>query len=59
MMKCSFCGLEFDEKSPDAASCKGCPMSGHCGKIRCPRCGFEMVRPGGLFSRILRRGKSA
>jgi len=58
MMKCSFCGFEFDEKAPDSVSCKGCPMSGRCGKIKCPRCGFEMAKPSGLFRRLVGRGKS-
>ncbi|WP_422447892.1 hypothetical protein [Thermoanaerobacterium sp. DL9XJH110] len=49
MIKCGFCGYEFDENSREAAGCRGCPMSGRCGKIKCPRCGFENVRQSGLF----------
>ncbi|MCR4431247.1 MAG: hypothetical protein NUV45_09550 [Tepidanaerobacteraceae bacterium] len=57
MMKCSFCGFEFDEKSLDSASCRGCPMSGRCGKIKCPRCGFEMVKPSGFFRKLFGKEK--
>lgn len=56
-MRCSFCGREFD---PDAAflSCEGCPLTGHCGLLRCPHCGFDNVPEAQairLFRRILAR----
>lgn len=56
-MKCSFCGLEFDEKDKNTTSCQGCPMSGHCSKICCPHCGFEMAKPVGLFKWLKSRRK--
>jgi Fe2+ transport system protein FeoA len=43
-MKCSFCGHEFREEEA-RRGCVGCPVSGGCGKLRCPNCGFEMPAP--------------
>ncbi len=40
-MKCAFCGLEFEPGEAEQ-SCSGCPLTGNCGLIRCPRCGYEM-----------------
>ncbi|ADL06961.1 hypothetical protein [Thermosediminibacter oceani] len=54
-MKCGFCGYEFDEEERGARTCGGCPMSGRCGKVKCPRCGYEMVKPSGLFKWLKRR----
>lgn len=52
-MKCSFCGFKFDDKK-DATNCKGCPFSKNCDKICCPRCGFEMAKPIGIFDKLKR-----
>ncbi len=41
-MKCSLCGYQFEERA--AAACKGCPMSGACGMVRCPNCGYDMPK---------------
>lgn len=42
-MKCPFCGLIFEEK--DAISgCAGCMAATTCGKIKCPRCNYEMCK---------------
>jgi len=38
-MRCGLCGYEFDATDAQRASC---PVAGHCGLIRCPRCGYEM-----------------
>ncbi len=41
-MKCSLCGLNFDETMAQAA-CSGCGLVKKCDLIRCPRCNFEMA----------------
>jgi rubredoxin len=48
MIKCSFCGNSFLE-SQGVASCKGCPMSKTCNKIKCPHCGFETLKEPGII----------
>lgn len=48
-MKCSYCGLVFDEREAEQA-CSGCPLVGHCGLLRCPRCGYEMPPDSHLIS---------
>ena len=40
-MRCGLCGYEFDANDAQMA-CGACPVAGHCGLIRCPRCGYEM-----------------
>jgi uncharacterized Zn finger protein (UPF0148 family) len=42
MVHCDFCGYDFD---PGCAgqSCQGCPLVKNCGKILCPRCGYEIL----------------
>jgi len=40
-MKCSLCGLEFDEEKAQGA-CNGCMFSKSCELVRCPNCGYEM-----------------
>lgn len=42
-MKCGFCGYEFEAEA-GSTNCPGCPLRGHCGYIRCPRCGFDNPR---------------
>lgn len=39
-MKCSLCGLEFDEKDAQRA-CSGCVMGKTCNLVKCPNCGYE------------------
>lgn len=51
-MKCSFCGFEFDPSQREA--CPACPLSANCGKVCCPRCGYEAVRPSPLVDAIRR-----
>lgn len=51
-MKCGFCGYEFDEGDEGVKACSGCPMSGRCGKVKCPRCGYENVKNIGLLKRL-------
>lgn len=45
MIVCSCCGRAFDpDRSPQA--CAGCALlMKNCGKVRCPRCGYENQRP--------------
>lgn len=43
MMKCSFCGREFDEAA-SAKSCSGCSLFGGCQLLKCPHCGYESPR---------------
>lgn len=56
-MKCSFCGYEFKEKE-GSCGCRGCPSGGRCGKIKCPRCNYEMVRESGLVKWLKGREKA-
>ncbi|MFO7320559.1 MAG: FeoA family protein [Chloroflexota bacterium] len=38
-MKCSLCGLEYDE---NAVSCHAaCPLARHCTVVCCPGCGYQ------------------
>ena len=39
-MKCSLCGMEFNEKDAQEG-CGGCGLIKTCGLIKCPNCGFE------------------
>ncbi|HEX9012250.1 MAG TPA: hypothetical protein VF813_01995 [Anaerolineaceae bacterium] len=41
-MRCDFCGFEFDTGCT-SEGCSGCPLVKNCGKIVCPRCGYEML----------------
>ncbi len=41
MMRCGFCGCEFDPAVAPVA-CEACPVARGCHLIRCPRCGYEM-----------------
>jgi rubredoxin len=40
MMKCGFCGHEFDEEEVNPG-CKNCPLASGCKMIKCPRCNYE------------------
>jgi len=47
------CATEY---GPDeaVATCAGCPLArGHCGLVRCPKCGYETVAETRL-SRLIR-----
>ncbi len=58
MNKCSFCGYEFSNE--DAQSCAGCFLSRFCGKLKCPRCGYEVFTRGpGIIGRLRRRKSNA
>ncbi|MEW6446808.1 MAG: hypothetical protein AB1426_01750 [Bacillota bacterium] len=41
-MRCDFCGAVFDETEAQQA-CTGCPLAGACRKLKCPRCGYEVL----------------
>ena len=41
MTCCPFCGWEFD--STDESCHSGCPLSGKCSMVKCPRCGYEFI----------------
>ncbi|WP_202708581.1 hypothetical protein [Sporosalibacterium faouarense] len=43
MIKCSFCGYEF-QADESKIGCSGCPLSGTCNKYKCPNCGFEIPK---------------
>jgi rubredoxin len=59
-VKCALCGLAFAEAEAKR-SCRGCPMSGGCGMLRCPNCGYEAPVESGLAKLIKgwRRKKDA
>ncbi|MCL4560768.1 MAG: hypothetical protein M1281_09155 [Chloroflexi bacterium] len=42
MVHCDFCGYDFDPGCAEQ-SCQGCPLVKTCGKVICPRCGYEML----------------
>ncbi len=46
-MNCPFCGLDYSEEEAVAA-CGSCVLAANCGRIRCPRCGYEDLRPSRL-----------
>ncbi|WP_188092892.1 hypothetical protein [Caldanaerovirga acetigignens] len=54
-MRCDFCGYEFNEEQEGIKGCTGCPMAGHCGKVKCPRCGYEVVRSSSFFKWLKQR----
>ncbi len=41
---CSCCGFKFTRAGGERV-CEGCPFAGWCGRVRCPRCGFEVALP--------------
>lgn len=49
MIKCSFCGHEFEEHE-GVAGCASCPMHKNCNKHKCPNCGFEIPKEPKLIS---------
>jgi hypothetical protein len=42
MMKCTFCGHEFNEHEAQAG-CTACGIAKKCDLIKCPNCNFEMA----------------
>jgi len=50
-VKCSFCGFEFKEDEAQKG-CGVCAMGKSCGYIRCPRCGYEMLKEATLVKWI-------
>ena len=42
MVHCDFCGYDFDPACA-GQSCQACPLVDHCGRINCPRCGYEIL----------------
>ena len=39
-MKCTFCGIEFDEKSAEK-ECGKCSFFSACKNVVCPGCGYH------------------
>lgn len=52
-MKCQLCGLEFKEEEGQLA-CRGCHMTGPCGLIKCPNCGYETPKESNLIKSLKR-----
>ncbi|HZU81943.1 MAG TPA: hypothetical protein VE987_03455 [Polyangiaceae bacterium] len=57
MIDCGMCGHTFTQA--EGAACRGgCPMSGRCGMVSCPSCGYEFPAHSklvALVSRLVRR----
>jgi DNA-directed RNA polymerase subunit RPC12/RpoP len=56
-VQCPMCGLRIGEAEA-GKTCNGCPMAGHCKKVKCPNCGYEIVRApdiGGWWRRVVAR----
>lgn len=56
MIKCSFCGHEFEEYE-SIEGCAGCPLHKNCNKHKCPNCGYEVLKEPKLISKIKKWGK--
>jgi len=41
-VRCDFCGAVLSEGEARPA-CAGCPLAGVCRKLKCPRCGYEVL----------------
>jgi len=54
MIKCGFCGHEFDEKD-GVAACGCCPLHITCDKSKCPKCGFEISKEPAIIKFIKRK----
>ncbi|MGB9791388.1 MAG: hypothetical protein ACPLTR_02280 [Thermacetogeniaceae bacterium] len=48
MITCPFCGLEFTEEEA-VPGCGSCPLQPACGRLKCPRCGYEVARTPGVI----------
>jgi len=57
VMRCSFCGCEFDEEE-GAKTCGACAAFGGCRMVMCPRCGYEMPQESSLI-KLIRRWRNA
>lgn len=55
-MKCQLCGMEY-RASDGIRACKGCPMSGNCGRLKCPGCGYENPVESKLLKMFGKRGR--
>ena len=53
-MKCSLCGMIFDELRA-APACSGCALRRRCDLVKCPNCGFEMPVEPGWVKKIRKR----
>ncbi|KPU26674.1 hypothetical protein TR13x_08830 [Caloranaerobacter sp. TR13] len=51
MIKCNFCGYEFNENESQKG-CHGCPLNKSCNKYKCPNCGFEIPKEPKLIQLI-------
>ncbi len=49
MIRCGFCGYEFDP-AEGKRGCGGC--SGGCHNVHCPRCGYKNPLESGLAQRL-------
>ena len=50
---CALCGCVFD---PRAKACHpSCPLSGACGMVCCPRCGYGTVQEERGFAGMLKK----
>lgn len=43
MIRCDFCGFEFDPSCNTESGCSGCPVAKSCTHVVCPRCGYQML----------------
>jgi rubredoxin len=51
MMRCGFCGYEFEE-AEGLKGCKNCPMNSGCKMVKCPKCNYENPPEAGLVKGI-------
>jgi hypothetical protein len=57
MIDCGMCGHSFTRQEGEACR-SGCPMSGRCGMMTCPGCGYEFPAASklvALLSNLVRR----
>lgn len=60
-MRCAFCGLEFRDQDSRTA-CQSCALlrlnrgMRSCGRLRCPRCGYENPIEPSWLKRLRQRG---
>ena len=53
-MKCTLCGLEFNEGTAHA-TCQGCGIVKACDLVKCPNCGFENAPEPKWLKKLLRK----
>ncbi len=56
-MKCSLCGLEFDERLAQSA-CSGCKSKADCSLVKCPNCGYESPLDSEFIVRLINKKKA-